>query len=45
LNEQGFQAGETLFIDDTIKNVEAAEALGLQTVHLKHPLTVLDLGL
>jgi putative hydrolase of the HAD superfamily len=45
LNEQGLQAGETLFIDDTIKNVEAADALGLQTVHLKHPLTVLDLGL
>jgi len=45
LNEQGLQASETLFIDDTIKNIEAAEALGLQTVHLKHPFTVLDLAL
>lgn len=45
LDEQGLQASETLFIDDTIKNIEAADALGLQTVHLKHPLTVLDLAL
>ncbi|WP_439504672.1 HAD family hydrolase [Sediminibacterium sp.] len=45
LDEQGLQASETLFIDDTIKNVEAAESLGLQTVHLKHPFTVLDLAL
>lgn len=45
LKEQDLQASETLFIDDTIKNIEAAKALGLQTVHLKHPLTVLDLAL
>ncbi len=45
LDEQGILAEETLFIDDTIKNVEAAEKLGLQTIHLKHPLTVLDLAL
>lgn len=45
LDEQGLQANETLFIDDTIKNVEAAHELGLQTIHLKSPLTVLDLEL
>lgn len=45
LDEQGIEAHETLFIDDTIKNIEAAQALGLQTIHLKHPLTVLDLNL
>jgi epoxide hydrolase-like predicted phosphatase len=45
LDEQGLQANETLFIDDTIKNVEAAQELGLQTIHLKSPLTVLDLEL
>ncbi|WP_295233555.1 HAD family phosphatase [Sediminibacterium sp.] len=45
LDEQGLLAEETLFIDDTIKNVESAEKLGLQTIHLKHPLTILDLAL
>ena len=45
LDEQGLHAEETLFIDDTFKNIEAAQALGLQTIHLKHPLTVLDLDL
>lgn len=45
LTEQGLDPAETLFIDDTIKNVEAAQILGLQTVHLKAPLTVLDLDL
>jgi HAD superfamily hydrolase (TIGR01509 family) len=28
---------ETLFIDDTLANVEAAHELGLVTVHLTHP--------
>ncbi len=45
LDEQELEVRETLFIDDTIKNVEAAQALGLQTIHLAHPLTVLDLAL
>jgi putative hydrolase of the HAD superfamily len=45
LDEQGLLAEETLFIDDTFKNIEAAQSLGLQTIHLKHPLTVLDLDL
>ena len=41
----GLLAEETLFIDDTLKNIEAAQQLGLQTIHLKHPLTLLDLDL
>lgn len=45
IDEQGLLPEETLFIDDTIKNVEAAKKLGLQTIHLKHPLTVVDLDL
>jgi len=45
LNEQKLQATETLFIDDTFKNVEGAKAVGLQTIHLVHPRTVLDLEL
>ena len=45
LKEQKLEAGETLFIDDTIKNIEGAKEAGLQTIHLYHPKTVLDLEL
>lgn len=45
LKEQSLNPADTLFIDDTIKNVEAAASLGMQTIHLAPPLTVLDLNL
>lgn len=45
VNEQQLAIAETLFIDDTIKNVEAAKELGFQVVHLVKPVAVLDLGL
>ena len=45
LNEQKLSPSETLFIDDTLKNVEAAAKLGIQTIHLVPPKTVLDLNL
>ncbi len=45
LDEQGLAAAETLFIDDTIKNIDAARGLGLQTVHLVKPMNLLELGL
>ena len=45
LDEQNLVAEETLFIDDTLKNVEGAKAIGLQTIHLAPPQTVLDLPL
>lgn len=45
LREQGLLANETLFIDDTIKNIETAQFLGLKTVHLQWPTTVPELGL
>ncbi len=45
LVEQALKPSETLFIDDTLKNIEGAKKVGLQTVHLVAPLTVLDLGL
>jgi putative hydrolase of the HAD superfamily len=45
LKEQNLVAVETLFIDDTIKNIEAAKALGMQTVHLQWPQTLPDLDL
>jgi len=45
LEEQKLVAAETLFIDDTLKNIEGARQAGLQTIHLVPPQTVLDLNL
>jgi FMN phosphatase YigB (HAD superfamily) len=45
LHEQNLAATETLFIDDTIKNIEGAAEAGLQTLHLIAPQTVLDIDL
>lgn len=45
LKENHFSAAETLFIDDSIKNVEGAKAVGLQTIHLKEGMGIEDLGL
>ncbi len=45
LNEQHLLAEETVFIDDTLKNIEGAKQAGLQTIHLTYPKTVLDLSL
>lgn len=45
LKEQNLVAAETLFIDDTLKNIIGAQEAGLQTIHLVAPNTVLDLDL
>jgi len=45
IEEQKLNPAETLFIDDTLINVEAAAKTGLQIVHLAPPMTVLDLNL
>ena len=45
LNEQNLKAEETLFIDDTLSNIEGAQKVGLHTIHLVKPKTVLDLAL
>ena len=45
IDEQKLNQSETLFIDDTLKNMEGALEAGLQTLHLKPPMTVLDLKL
>lgn len=42
LDENNLQPAETLFIDDTLPNVEAARELGIQTIHLQAPRTILD---
>ncbi len=45
LEEQNLLASETVFIDDTAKNIEGAHKAGMQTIHLVAPMTLLDLGL
>lgn len=42
LEEAGIRAEETLFLDDNADNIEAASALGIQTIHVQKPLTILD---
>lgn len=45
LNDAGLLANETIFIDDTYPNIEGALEAGLQAIHLKPGMTVLDLDL
>ncbi len=43
LDENGLKPEHTLFIDDTLSNVEAARQLGIQAIHLQAPSTILDI--
>jgi putative hydrolase of the HAD superfamily len=43
LDENGLNPSETLFIDDTLPNIEGAQALGIQTIHLLPPRTIADI--
>lgn len=43
LEENGLKPEHTLFIDDTLPNVEAAQALGIRSIHLQAPATILDI--
>ena len=45
LKENSLSPSETLFIDDSIQNIEAAKSLGLQTIFLKEGMKIEDLGL
>lgn len=45
LKQNNLVAQETLFIDDTLVNVEGAKKAGLQAIHLQSPMTILELGL
>lgn len=42
LNDAGILPQETLFIDDFIENIETARILGFHAVHIKAPLTLVD---
>ena len=43
LRDMNLNPHETLFIDDNLKNVEAASELGIKTVHLEPPTTITDI--
>jgi glucose-1-phosphatase len=45
LNNHQLNAGETLFIDDGLANIVAAQQLGMQTIHLLPGMNVEDLSL
>ena len=45
LKENNLSPSETLFIDDSIQNINAANALGLQTIFLKEGMKLEDLEL
>ncbi|HEY8688969.1 MAG TPA: HAD family phosphatase [Chitinophagaceae bacterium] len=45
LKENNLSPSETLFIDDSIQNINAAKALGLQTIFLEEGMMLQDLGL
>lgn len=42
LDAHGLLAAETLFVDDTYKNIEGAQAVGLQTLWLENGLLIED---
>jgi glucose-1-phosphatase len=43
LRDSRLNADETLLIDDSYENIETALGLGMQVIHLKKPLTLVDL--
>ena len=43
LNDAGLKPEETLFIDDNFNNIQSASALGINTIHLQPPTTILDI--
>lgn len=45
LQENGLEAGKTLFVDDSIQNVEAAKLLGMQTILLAAGKNIEELNL
>jgi glucose-1-phosphatase len=44
LHENGLIAGQTLFVDDFIENIETAKHLGINTFHITNGRKILDLS-
>ena len=45
LKQSNLKAEETLFIDDSLPNIEGAKLAGLHTIHLKPGMSITELGL
>ena len=45
LKQENLAAEKTVFIDDLLPNIEAAKQVGLQTIYLQTPKTILELDL
>ena len=45
LNHLDIKADKTLFIDDSIQNVEAAKGVGMKTIHFEKGMKIEELGL
>jgi len=45
IQNENLEAAKTVFIDDSEANIQGARLAGLQTIHLPHPQTILELGL
>ncbi len=43
LHREGLIPSETAFVDDSLANVEAAEAAGIKGIHVKPGMTILDI--
>jgi epoxide hydrolase-like predicted phosphatase len=42
LEQAGLEAEETLFLDDNLDNIKGASQLGIDTIHVQKPLTILE---
>jgi glucose-1-phosphatase len=42
LRDSNISAGETVFIDDNLANIEGAARAGIHTIHVQAPATILD---
>ena len=45
LKKENLDVAETVFIDDSMANIETAKSVGLQTIYLPSPQTILELDL
>jgi FMN phosphatase YigB (HAD superfamily) len=44
INDAGIEAGETLFLDDSIQNIKASLELGFKAIHIHEKINLLNLG-
>jgi epoxide hydrolase-like predicted phosphatase len=42
MSQAGIVADETLFLDDNLDNIKGAESVGIQTIHVQKPITILE---